>query len=108
MIPTPIAIINGLVCAAVCLRLLTYQRNGSPHKPMISWLAYMLIVASGGEAIMSLTGAETYVSITQLAISIGMAVAVFAHRGNVSKCLSIKKAKAEVIDHCQRFSWWGW
>lgn len=106
MIPTAIAIINGLVCAAVCLRLLTYQRNGSPHKPMISWLAYLLVVASGGEAIMCITGAESDVTIPQLMISMGMAVAVFAHRGNVAKCLSIKRAQIEVIEQCRRYSWW--
>ena len=108
MIPTPIAIINGLVCAAVFLRLLTYQRNGSPHKPLYSWLAYFMVVASGGESIMSITGAETDVSLTQLALALCMAVAVFANKGNVSKCLSLKSARGEAIDQCQRFSWWGW
>lgn len=79
-----LALINGLLCTAICLRLLTYQRGTSKHKPMISAFAAVLVFASGGEAMLCLIGAERCVTLPQVLLTACMAVSVFAHRGNVS------------------------
>ena len=34
-----------------CARLLTYERGDSNFKPHMSWIAYVLVVCSGGQAI---------------------------------------------------------
>lgn len=82
-----LAMINGLLCAAICLRLLTYQRWGSRHKPMVSACAAVLVFASGGEAMLCLLGAERCVALPQVLLTACMVVSVFAHKGNVSRCI---------------------
>ena len=105
-----LALINGLLCAAICLRLLTYQRGNSKHKPLISAFAAVLVFASGGEAMLCLIGAERCVTLPQVLITAGMAVVVFSHKGNVSRCLPLDKAKREAIALYRRYSanrfWW--
>jgi len=92
-----LALINGLLCAAICLRLLTYQRGTSKHKPLISAFAAVLVFASGGEAMLCLIGAERCVTLPQVLLTVCVAVSVFSHRGNVSRCLPLSKEKRQAI-----------
>lgn len=92
-----LALINGLLFAAICLRLLTYQRGTSKHKPLISAFAAVLVFASGGEAMLCLIGAERCVTLPQVLLTACMAALVFAHRGNVSRCMPLSKEKRKAI-----------
>lgn len=92
-----LAMINGLICAAICLRLLTYQRRGSSHKPMISAFAAVLVFASGGEAMLCLLGAERCVTLPQVLLTACMAVSVFSHNGNVSRCMPLSREKRQAL-----------
>ena len=100
---TTIALLNGLICAAVFLRIVTYKRNGARYKPLIGFLAALLTFAAGGEAILCLMGVERCVTLPQLIISAGMAVAVFAHKGNVARCLPLPEHKRRALSG-RRFS----
>ena len=88
------ALINGLLCAAICLRILTYQRGTSKHKPLISAFAAVLVFASGGEAMLCLLGAEKCVTLPQVLLTACMAASVFAHRGNVQPLYASEQRKA--------------
>lgn len=92
-----LALINGLLCAAICLRLLAYQRGTSKHKPLISAFAAVLVFASGGEAMLCLIGAERCVTLPQVLLTACMAASVFAHRGNVSRCMLMSKEKRQAL-----------
>lgn len=92
-----LAAINGVICAAICLRLLTYQRRGSRHKPVISAFAAVLIFASGGEAMLCLLGAEKCVTLPQVLLTACMAMSVFAHKGNVSRCMPLSREKRRAL-----------
>ena len=92
-----LALINGLLCAAICIRLLTYQRGASKHKPMVSAFAAVLVFASGGEAMLCLLGAEKCVTLPQVLLTACMAALVFAHRGNVSRCMPLSKEKRKAL-----------
>lgn len=92
-----LALINGMLCAAICLRLLTYHRGASKHKPLISAFAAVLIFASGGEAMLCLLGAERCVTLPQVLLTACMSVSVFAHHGNVSRCLPMSKEKRQAL-----------
>ena len=92
-----LALINGLLCTAICLRLLTYQRGTSKHKPLISAFAAVLVFASGGEAMLCLLGAEKCVTLPQVLLTACMAASVFAHRGNVSRCMPLSREKRQAL-----------
>lgn len=100
-----IATLNGLICAAVFFRIVTYKRNGARYKPVMSLLAAILTFAAGGEAILCLLGFERCVTLPQLIISAGMALAVFAHKGNVARCLPLPEHKRRLLNNNKpRFS----
>lgn len=94
---TTIALLNGLICAAVFFRIVTYKRNGARYKPFIGFLAALLTFAAGGEALLCLMGVERCVTLPQLIISAGMAVVVFAHKGNVARCLPLPEHKRRML-----------
>ncbi|MCN8953839.1 phage holin family protein [Escherichia coli] len=37
-------IVNVWLCLAIVLGLFVYRRHGAAHKPMITWLAYWLML----------------------------------------------------------------
>lgn len=89
-------LINALLCAAICLRLILFRREGGAHRPLAGLLAYVLTVASGAFALalllLFLLPAFTQAAIDLLLASLGYAqtllnlvlcVAIFAMRGNV-------------------------
>ena len=96
MISNYLALANGLICAAVFMRIITYTRNGARYKAGMSALAAMLAFATGAEAFLCFMGLHC-VSVSQLIINAGMAVALFAHKGNVSRCLPLPRHKREAL-----------
>ncbi|WP_293813813.1 phage holin family protein [uncultured Aquitalea sp.] len=76
--------LNALVCATICLRLLFYRRDGARHKPVMAWLAYVLVVATGWVVIQAVFGRPIPVGMETLVINSVLCVAVWVTRGNVS------------------------
>lgn len=84
--------INALLCAATCLRLIAYNRNGATHKPAIAWLAYVLIVATGSVTIRTFLGVyEIPVDPSEVVINSALCFATFCARGNVAALISITR-----------------
>lgn len=80
-----------LICAASCLRLLTYRRRGARFRRHISALAYLLILLTGGLALALLTGQITAADIhplCMLALSL-LTAATWYTGGNVSHLMRI-------------------
>lgn len=77
--------VNAIVCAAISLRLLAYSRNGATHRPIASFFAYLLIVASASVTIRTLTGDHFNANWSETLINIGFCVAVWTSRGNIMR-----------------------
>lgn len=75
-----IAVAANTLCAA---SLICYQRRGSRYRPLMSALAYLLIVCSGGQVIDVLVN-HTPVSVWQAGVSVVVAMLVLRARGNVA------------------------
>lgn len=83
-IPT-IVVLANLISAG---RLLCYRRGSSQHWPLMSMLAYLLIVCAGGQAIdIAVNHAPT--SAWQAGVSIVVAVLVVRAKGNVSHIIRL-------------------
>lgn len=89
-------LLNALLCAAICLRLILFRREGGAHRPLASLLAYVLTVASGAFALaillLCLMPAATLgtfnlvfacLGYAQTLLNLVLCVAIFAMRGNV-------------------------
>lgn len=78
-IPCIVIVANAVTAG----RLISYQRRGARYRPGVSFVAYSLIVCSGGQAIDTLFNG-TAVSMWQAGFSVGMMVLVLRARGNVA------------------------
>jgi len=75
-----------LCCVAICVRLLTYRpAPNANHRHGIAWCAWLLIVATGGQALqIILQGARANVTGWQLVLLVVLLVATYRARGNVA------------------------
>lgn len=75
-----------LCCLAICVRLLTYRpAPNANHRHGIAWCAWLLIVATGGQALqIILQGARANVTGWQLVLLVVLLVATYRARGNVA------------------------
>lgn len=75
-----------LCCTAICGRLLTYRPAANAgHRPGIAWCAWLLIAATGGQALqILLQGARASVNGWQLVLLLVLLVAIYRSRGNVA------------------------
>lgn len=64
-------------------RLICYQRCGARYRPLMSLLAYLLIVCAGGQVIDVLIN-HSPVSVWQAGMSVVVAALVLRSRGNVA------------------------
>jgi len=82
-----------LLSLAICIRLLTYRPHaGARHRPAAAWLAWALIVATGGQALaLVLFGTGSAAAgvtgrMCQLALLAVLAIVIYRARGNAA-CL---------------------
>jgi hypothetical protein len=71
---------------AAMLRVLAYRRNGARHRYHVSWVAWALLVVSGGSAIELALHAK-HVGFFEAATAVLLALFVFGARGNVARLL---------------------
>ncbi|KVE97383.1 hypothetical protein WJ01_07800 [Burkholderia vietnamiensis] len=71
---------------AALVRVLTYRRNGARHRYHVSWVAWAIVVVSGGASIDLALHVEQ-VDFFDAATAALIALFVFASRGNVARLL---------------------
>lgn len=78
-----IALIVVAANVLIAGRLICYQRHGARYRPVMSILAYLLIVCAGGQVIDVLVN-RAPVSIWDAGFAVVVALLVVRARGNVS------------------------
>ncbi|TKC83466.1 phage holin family protein [Trinickia terrae] len=71
---------------AALVRVLTYRRNGAPHRLPVSWFAWALAAVMGGASIELVLHVEQ-VGFFEAATAVLLAVFVYGVRGNVARLL---------------------
>jgi hypothetical protein len=77
-------LVNDLLCAACCLRLILFARHGSSHHPWASVLAYLLIIAFGAMVILPWLDRSVGYGLAQLLLNGVLIGALFAAKGDVT------------------------
>lgn len=90
----PMTVLVGLVCAAICLRLIAFRRKSARHRVGISYMAWVLAAASGCQAIASLLGMYVVQSPFVLVVLLIFCGMVFRARGNLASVLRIEWSTA--------------
>lgn len=85
-------LIAGWLCGAVCYRIAAYRRDGARYRAGVSWLAYLLAVGTGCEALriaLSVVFAKPVAPVSPflLAVLVVLVVLVYRARGNVARIL---------------------
>lgn len=77
-------LLNGILCAAIALRLILFVRTGG-RRPLISIIAYLITVAAGIEAISSFYGIASSPSYSTVALNTALCLALYCLKGNVAE-----------------------
>lgn len=83
-------IANPIICILICLRLICYQRNGSPYRFRHSVVAYLLTASVGGIGICSVT-AHQLVEYFQSVLLAVLCVSLYAVRGNTAELFRVSE-----------------
>ncbi|HEM0054037.1 TPA: phage holin family protein [Escherichia coli] len=82
-------LLNVALCTVIVLALFFYRRKGATHKPLVSWLAWLMMVVYAGAPLTFLCGKPVPDSWALVVVNLVTVVLVIWARGNVSKILSL-------------------
>lgn len=85
MLIASIIVVANILTAA---RLICYRRCGARYRPLMSLLAYLLIVCAGGQVIDVLVN-HAQASLWQAGMSVVVAALVLRSRGNVASVVRV-------------------
>ncbi|MCU1787504.1 phage holin family protein [Pectobacterium polaris] len=80
------ALVNVIICAVIVVLLMFYRKNGARHRPLISWLAYLLILVYASVPFRYLFG---YYDAGWLVVAVNLIIcaAMLKARGNVARLI---------------------
>ncbi|TQN81008.1 UNVERIFIED_ORG: putative 3TM holin [Citrobacter freundii] len=82
-------LLNVALCAVIVLTLFFYRRKGSRHKPLVSWLAWLLMLVYAVVPLSYLCGLPLPDGWGVVLGNLLFCALVVWARGNVSKILSL-------------------
>ncbi|EOA4402468.1 phage holin family protein [Citrobacter amalonaticus] len=83
----PSAMINALICGVIVLVLMFYQRGGARHRPMISMLAYFVVLIYASIPFRYLFGLYQESHWMVVIVNLLICGAVLWVRGNVARLI---------------------
>ncbi|EML1215469.1 phage holin family protein [Enterobacter hormaechei] len=81
----PSAVFNALICAAIVVVLMFYQRQGARHRPFISFLAYITVLVYAAIPLQFIFGLYRDSSWLVVTANILIFAAVLKVRGNLAR-----------------------
>lgn len=82
-------LLNVALCTVIVLTLFFYRRKDTTHKPLVSWLAWLLMLIYAFIPLRFLTGYHCQSGWSVVLVNLLFCVLVVWARGNVSKILSL-------------------
>lgn len=82
-------LLNVALCAVIVLTLFFYRRKDSRHKPLVSWLAWLLMLVYAVAPLSYLCGLPFPTDWPVVLVNLVSCALVVWARGNVSKILSL-------------------
>lgn len=97
-----LAIMDALLCGLIAARLLMFNRAGATHRPLVSLLAYFVIVAAGAVPVLTLFGAAPCPGWHRVLLDAVLCLAVLAVRGNLMELFRSTSGDGRVADFLRR------
>ena len=99
----------ALICTAIFLRVMLFNRRGGEYKALPAWLAWVLCVASGSVPLRLLVGGVPIPDLSSVVLAVFLFSALIKPRGSVFHLLPHRKSAAAATkaistrDLCRRF-----
>ncbi|GKW21890.1 hypothetical protein PEC302107_36190 [Pectobacterium araliae] len=85
-------IANALMCSAIAIRVMTFQRKGATHRRWGNWVAYIVVVSTGWIAIKTIYGSHVSVEWYDIALRAFLLAAVIKTHGNVAQIFKVSRS----------------
>lgn len=82
-----LALLNALLCTAVVIVLMFYQRGEARHRPLISVLAYLMVLLWASVPLRFLFGLYTSPHWLTVAGNLLFCALLLRHKGNVARLI---------------------
>ncbi|UVS99053.1 phage holin family protein [Burkholderia glumae] len=102
-----ITTIYVLLCAALALRLATFRRGTSTHRPLAACLAYTTAVAAGAAPIRAAFGMLPPANLADTVLVGVLCLAAYGVRGNVVELFHRGNPRDSLIARVLQFKAWG-
>ncbi|MEN3751673.1 phage holin family protein [Mangrovibacter sp. SLW1] len=86
-ISEPAALVNAVICGVIVLVLMFYQRGDARHRPLISWLAYIIVLVYASVPFRFIFGLYHQSHWLVVLANILICVIILRVRGNVARLL---------------------
>lgn len=85
VISDPAATVNTVICIVIAGALMFYRRKGARHRPWISWLAYVAVLAYSSIPFSYLCGLYSESHWLVVAVNLIICAVVVRARGNIAR-----------------------
>ena len=94
-----LTILYALICAAIVLRLATFNRNGGDYRPLPALLAWAITVAAGSVPLRVLLGVMPAPDPAAVLLAAVLLTALIGSRGSVMRLLPRRRQQTTTASH---------
>lgn len=99
-----LTILYALICAAIAIRLVTFNRNGGDYRPLPAMLAWLLTVAAGSVPLRAVLGVMPAPDPAAVLLAAVVLTALLGSRGSVMCLLPRRQPRrSHATDIYRRF-----
>ena len=94
-----LTILYAMICAAIALRLATFNRNGGDYRPIPALLAWVITVAAGSVPLRALLGVLPAPAPAAVLLTAVLLTALIGSRGSVMRLLPRRRQQPTTARH---------
>ncbi|BBQ51238.1 MULTISPECIES: phage holin family protein [Aeromonas] len=94
-----LTILYAMICAAIAIRLATFNRNGGDYRPIPALLAWLLTVAAGSVPLRALLGVLPVPDPAAVLLAAMVLTALIGSRGSVMRLLPRRRQHPTTASH---------
>ena len=94
-----LTIFYAMICAAIALRLATFNRNGGDYRPIPALLAWVITMAAGSVPLRALLGVLPAPDPAAVLLAAVLLTALIGSRGSVMRLLPRRRQQPTTASH---------
>ncbi len=94
-----LTILYAMICAAIAMRIATFNRNGGDYRPLPALLAWVITVAAGSVPLRALLGVLPPPDPSAVLLAAMVLTALIGSRGSVMRLLPRRRQQPTTASH---------